>query len=77
MSTKEKLEYKGYYGSIEYSKEDNCLFGKVMGLSKEICIPYEGISVEDLFNDFKAGIEQYLDFCQRKGIKPEKSNNGV
>jgi predicted HicB family RNase H-like nuclease len=25
------LEYKGYKGSVEYSKEDNCLFGKVQG----------------------------------------------
>ena len=29
------LEYKGYKGSVEYSKDDNCLFGKVQGLSKE------------------------------------------
>jgi hypothetical protein len=27
------LEYKGYKGSVEYSKEDNCLFGKVQGMS--------------------------------------------
>ena len=26
------LEYKGYKGSVEYSKEDNCLFGKVQGM---------------------------------------------
>ena len=25
------LEYKGYKGSVEYSKDDNCLFGKVQG----------------------------------------------
>ena len=29
------LEYKGYKGSVEYSKEDNCLFGKVQGMSKD------------------------------------------
>ena len=34
------LEYKGYKGSVEYSKDDNCLFGKVQGLSKEL-ITYE------------------------------------
>ena len=32
----DKLEYKSYYGSIEYSKEDNCLFGKVIGMSKDL-----------------------------------------
>ena len=28
------LEYKGYKGSVEYSKEDNCLCGKVQGISR-------------------------------------------
>ena len=73
----DRLEYKGYYGSIEYSKEDNCLFGEVLGLNKETFISYEGNTAEELYNDFKEGIEHYLDFCQRKGIKPKKSYNGV
>jgi len=73
----EKLEYKGYFGSIEYSKEDNCLFGKVLGLNKGTAISYEGVTADELYNDFKDGIEHYLDFCQRKGIKPKKSYNGV
>ena len=73
----ERLEYKGYFGSIEYSKEDNCLFGKVLGLNKETCITYEGVTVDELYNDFVAGVEHYFDYCQRKGIKPQKSYNGV
>jgi hypothetical protein len=35
------LEYKGYKGSVEYSKEGNCLFGKVQGLSKELTMTYD------------------------------------
>ena len=73
----ERLEYKGYFGSIEFSKEDNCLFGKVLGLSKETCITYEGDTAEELYNDFKAGIEHYLDYCQRKDVTPQKSYTGV
>ena len=73
----DRLEYKGYYGSIEYSKEDNCLFGEVLGLNKETFISYEGNTAEELYNDFKEGIEHYLDFCQRKGILPKKSYNGI
>ena len=30
------LKYKGYTGSVEYSEEDNCLFGKVQGMSGEV-----------------------------------------
>ena len=73
----EKLEYKGYYGSIEYSKDDNCLFGSVLGLNRETSINYEGSTAGELYNDFKAGIEHYLDYCKREGIKPKKSYNGV
>ena len=72
----DKLEYKGYYGSIEYSKEDNCMFGKVLGMPENL-LSYEGVTAEELYADFKDAIEHYLDFCQRKGIKPKKSYNGV
>ena len=33
-----RLKYKGYYGSVENSEEDNCLCGKVLGL-KKIVLP--------------------------------------
>ena len=70
------LEYKGYYGSIEYSKEDKCLFGKVIGMTKDL-ISYEGNTVEELENDFRDAIERYLEGCREIGIKPRKSYNGV
>ncbi|MCL2327615.1 MAG: type II toxin-antitoxin system HicB family antitoxin [Bacteroidetes bacterium] len=76
MSTKEKLEYKGYYGSIEYSKEDNCFFGKVLGMPHNV-ISYEGENATELYEDFKNGIDDYLEFCAEKGFKPRKSYNGV
>ncbi len=34
------LEYKGYTGNIEYSKEDDLLYGKVLGIRG--LISYEG-----------------------------------
>ena len=70
------LEYKGYYGSIEYSKEDKCLCGKVLGMTKD-CILFEGTTIEDLENDFKNGIESYLEGCKELGIKPRKGYRGI
>jgi predicted HicB family RNase H-like nuclease len=70
------LEYKGYYGSIEYSKEDKCLYGKVLGMTKD-CILYEGNTIEELENDFRDAIESYLEGCKELGIKPRKGYNGV
>ena len=73
----EILEYKGYVGSIEFSVGDNCLHGQVLGLSKNICIVYEGNTAEELFNDFRDGVDHYLECCKEDGIQPEKPCNGV
>ena len=62
------LEYKGYKGSVEYSKEDNCLFGKVQGLSRDL-IAYEGQTLDELRKDFEAGVDSYLVWAQR-GLAP-------
>lgn len=34
------LSYKNYNGTVEYSKEDSCLFGKVVGIKS--LLSYEG-----------------------------------
>lgn len=59
MYNKNLLKYQGYHGTIEYSKEDNCFFGKVLGL-KKICITYEGENLEELQIDFEGAIKEYL-----------------
>ena len=70
------LKYKGYIGSIEYSEEDNCLFGKVLGINK-VLISYEGNTVRELKEDFINGVEQYLASCEAKNILPQKSFTGT
>ena len=64
------LEYKGYKGSVEYSKEDNCLFGKVQGMSKDL-IAYEGQTLDELRKDFS-----YLEGCKADGVEPAKPYSG-
>lgn len=70
------LKYKGYIGSVEYNEEDNCLFGKVLGMSKDV-ISYEGKTIEELKADFEAGIEDYLDSCKARGVEPRKAYSGT
>ena len=53
------MKYKGYTGSVEYSEEDNCLYGKVMGMSRD-AITYEGQDVNELRRDFEGAIDDYL-----------------
>jgi predicted HicB family RNase H-like nuclease len=70
------LKYKGYLGSVEYNEEDQCLFGKVLGMSKDI-ISYEGKTVDELKEDFETGIDAYLDSCKKEGIEPRKAYSGT
>ena len=70
------LEYKGYKGSVEYSKADNCLFGKVLGMSKDLIL-YEGSTIDELRADFEAGIESYLAGCLADGVEPRKPYSGT
>jgi len=70
------LKYKGYTGSVEYSEEDKCLFGKVQGMSKD-SITYEGSTVEELTADFQGAVDDYLTLCEENGIEPRKPYSGV
>ena len=69
------LEYKGYKGSVEYSKEDNCLFGKVQGMSKALIL-YEGNTLDELRKDFEEGVDSYLEACKVDGVEPVKPYSG-
>lgn len=68
------LEYKGYIGSIEYSKEDNLLYGKVIGIMG--LISYEGKTGNELEEDFRDAIDTYIADCKRDRVSPEKSFKG-
>lgn len=61
------LSYKNYNGTVEYSKEDNCLFGKVVGIKS--LLSYEGDSVQELEQDFRNVIDEYLTDCKERNVE--------
>lgn len=68
------LSYKNYNGTVEYSKEDKCLFGKVVGLKS--LLSYEGNSVQELEEDFQNVIDEYLNDCDERNVEPEQPYKG-
>lgn len=70
-----RLRYKGYEGNVDFSEEDNCFVGTVLGLHHN-CIIYEGDSVESLKKDFEEAIDCYLERCNDEGERPEKPFSG-
>lgn len=69
------LSYKNYNGTVEYSREDDCLFGKVIGLRS--LLSYEGNSVRELEEGFRQVIDEYLDDCEVRGVSPEQPYKGT
>jgi len=69
------LSYKNYNGTVEYSKEDNCLFGKVIGIKS--LLSYEGDSVKELVQDFHNVIDEYLTECKERNVEPEQPYKGT
>ena len=65
------MEYKGYKGTVEYSSENDCIFGKVVNMSKDLIL-YEGQTVAEIRADFEAGIYSYLEGCRADGVEPHK-----
>jgi predicted HicB family RNase H-like nuclease len=68
------LEYKGYTGSIEYSKDDDLLYGRILGIRG--LISYEGKTGKELETDFKEAINEYLTDCEQEIIVPERPFKG-
>ena len=48
--------YKGYVGSVDFSADDQLLFGKVQGIRS--LISYEGKSVGELIEDFHEAVDE-------------------
>lgn len=63
------LTYKNYHGTVEYSQEEDCFYGKVKNIKS--LLSYEGDSVDELEEDFHSVIDEYLADCEEVGVIPE------
>lgn len=68
------MKYRGYYGSIEASTEDNCLFGKLEFIRP--LVNYEGKTVAELQAAFHEAVDDYLETCKHLEREPEKPCKG-
>lgn len=54
----EKLHYRGFTGSVEYSEEDNVFFGKLLDI-KDL-VAYEADSISELNSEFISVVDDYV-----------------
>lgn len=68
------MHYKGYPALVEYSSEDGCLVGRVLGI-RDI-IGFHGESVAEAEKDFREAVDFYLASCKRRGKEPNRPETG-
>lgn len=68
------LTYKGYYGSVEFSVEDNLLIGSVIGVQDSL--NFHGNSIDEITKSFHECVDGYLEMCKSFGRSPDKVYKG-
>lgn len=68
------IEHKGFIGTINFSDEDNVLFGKIEGIDD--LVTFEGRSVDELRESFIEVVDLHIADCEVAGIPVEKSFKG-
>ena len=69
------LEYKGYYGEVHFSAEDDLFYGKLIGMTD--LVTFEGTSVRALKKDFREAVDDYIETCKEIGKEPNKTYKGT
>ena len=68
------MEYKGYFAKVEFDDDANIFHGEVINLRD--VITFEGETVKELKEAFQDSVDDYLDFCAKRGEDPEKPYSG-
>ena len=68
------INYKGYTGVFEYDETIDALAGHMVDIAGEIY--FEGRSVEEVKESARRAVDHYLQTCQARGVKPDRSCSG-
>ena len=68
------MKYKGYIGKVEYDDVNRIFSGSVVNIKS--VITFQGSSVDEIESEFRASVDDYLDWCAEDGVEPEKPFSG-
>jgi predicted HicB family RNase H-like nuclease len=66
--------YRGYAGSIEFDDEDVVFHGRILGI-RDI-VTFETENADELVKAFHGSVDDYLAFCDERGVEPQKPYSG-
>jgi predicted HicB family RNase H-like nuclease len=68
------IEYKGYFGAVEYDAEAKIFHGDIIN-TRDV-ITFQGKTVNEIEKAFKESINDYIAWCEEEGVEPEKPYSG-
>lgn len=68
------MTYKGFIATVGYDDEAHVFTGEV--INTRTVITFQGTTVDELENEFRASVDDYLGWCKEDGIEPEKPYSG-
>jgi len=71
---KNLMEYKGYYGSVDYEPDEPIFYGKLEYI--KALVSYEAEDAAGIQKFFHEAVDDYLALCKKKKITPEKPFKG-
>ena len=68
------MEYKGYIGVVEFDDKAQIFHGDIIN-TRDV-ITFQGTSVEEIQKAFHESVDDYLEWCEKDGVNPEKPYSG-
>ena len=68
--SKDQMEYKGYTGQFTYDEDADLFEGSIANI-KDLVL-FQGKSIETLRFDFQDAVNDYMEWCKKRGKEPEK-----
>lgn len=71
---KDILKFEGFIGSVHFSAEDECFFGKIEGIDD--LVTFEGQNAKEIKKAFQEAVKDYKELCKITGKHMHKSYKG-
>ncbi|MCL2022277.1 MAG: type II toxin-antitoxin system HicB family antitoxin [Betaproteobacteria bacterium] len=68
------MTYRGYTASVEFDERDDIFIGSIFGTRD--MITFHADTVAGLKREFRSSVDDYLAYCEEKGISPDKPASG-
>lgn len=68
------LSYKGYEGAVDFDAEAKVLRGKILFISD--LVTFQSSDCAEIEKEFRAAVDDYIEFCAEVGREPAKPLNG-